>query len=371
MTRFIAFLSILLFIGCANESDTYKLEGTAPGFKDGTTIFVYELEDNRTKVVDTITIENEKFSAKYPKPETSALRFLKAGNLNQNILFFPGKENLQATLYKDSIAASFVSGGSQNLAYREYVKKVKDLNAKKVEISNKFKQARKEQDNLLASQLQLENVALDNEQIAYQKEFVKKNNNSIFSVMLISEMVNKKDLSAKEASVILENLDPEIAETVLAKDLKTALKNLKQTDIGGQAPSFEAPTPEGDMLSLEQTLGKYTIVDFWASWCKPCRMENPNVVRVYEKYHDKGLNIVSVSLDRENQKERWLQAIEADNMDWYHVSNLKFWQDPIAQLYGVRAIPETFLLDENGVIIDKNLRGAALERRIAELLGGQ
>ena len=92
------------------------------------------------------------------------------------------------------------------------------------------------------------------------------------------------------------------------------------------------------------------------------------MVKVYEKYHDKGLNIISVSLDRQGQEARWKQAIADDNMDWYHVSTLKFWQDPIARQYNVRSIPATFLLDENGVIIDKNLRGAALENKIASLL---
>jgi alkyl hydroperoxide reductase subunit AhpC len=97
-------------------------------------------------------------------------------------------------------------------------------------------------------------------------------------------------------------------------------------------------------------------------------MENPNVVRVYNKYHDKGLNIISVSLDKAGNKDRWVKAIKDDNMDWYHVSNLKFWQDPIAKQYSVRSIPATFLLDEQGNIIDKNLRGPALEAKIASLL---
>jgi thiol-disulfide isomerase/thioredoxin len=140
------------------------------------------------------------------------------------------------------------------------------------------------------------------------------------------------------------------------------------SDIGAKAPEFSAPTPEGTELALNDALGKYTIIDFWASWCKPCRRENPNVVRVYEKYHDKGLNIISVSLDRQGQESRWKQAIADDKMDWYHVSNLMFWQDPIAKQYNVRSIPATFLLDENGTIIDKNLRGAALEVKIASLL---
>ena len=137
-------------------------------------------------------------------------------------------------------------------------------------------------------------------------------------------------------------------------------------DVGSEAVSFAAPSPDGTNISLKDAMGKLTIIDFWASWCKPCRIENPNVVRVFNKYHDKGLNIIGVSLDRD--KNKWLEAIAADDLQWSHVSNLQFWQEPIAKLYGVRSIPATFLLDENGKIIAKNLRGAALETKIAELL---
>ena len=146
-----------------------------------------------------------------------------------------------------------------------------------------------------------------------------------------------------------------------------ALSQQKKIDVGDKAENFSAPTPTGRELSLNEARGKVTIIDFWASWCKPCRMENPNVVKVYNKYHEKGLNIIGVSLDK--KKEAWLKAIQDDNLQWSHVSNLQFWQEPIAQAYGVRSIPATFILDEDGNVIAKNLRGPALEEKIAELLG--
>ncbi len=140
------------------------------------------------------------------------------------------------------------------------------------------------------------------------------------------------------------------------------------TNIGDYAPTFTAPTPDGNSFSTASLESKVTILDFWASWCGPCRKENPNVVRMYNQYHDKGLEIVGVSLDKAGQKDRWLKAIEQDKLTWKHVSNLQGWQEPIAQTYGVRSIPATYILDKDGKIVAKNLRGKALEDKVAELL---
>ena len=140
----------------------------------------------------------------------------------------------------------------------------------------------------------------------------------------------------------------------------------KSTAIGATAPDFSGPTPEGKELSLKEAMGKVTIIDFWAAWCKPCRVENPNVVKIYNKYHSKGLNIIGVSLDR--KEEDWKKAIADDNLSWNHISSLDYFNDAVAKLYNVEAIPATFILDENGVIIAKNLRGDELESKISELL---
>jgi len=134
------------------------------------------------------------------------------------------------------------------------------------------------------------------------------------------------------------------------------------------APKFEGPTPSGDILSLDEALGKVTLVDFWASWCKPCRIENPNIVSVYQDYKDKGFKVLGVSLDKPNQKDRWIKAIEDDNLTWNHISNLQYWEEPIARLYGISSIPAAFLLDEDGRIVAKDLRGQALRNKVDELL---
>lgn len=153
----------------------------------------------------------------------------------------------------------------------------------------------------------------------------------------------------------------------VAGKLEKELKESRSLMVGGTAPDFSQQTPEGETLSLSELRGKIVLLDFWASWCGPCRRENPNVVRVYEKYKAQGFEILSISLD--SKKDRWLKAIEKDGMDWYHVSDLKGWQNEAAQTYGVHSIPHTILLDSEGRILARNLRGRNLEAKLAELFG--
>ena len=139
----------------------------------------------------------------------------------------------------------------------------------------------------------------------------------------------------------------------------------KKTAVGAMAPDFTMNDPEGKPIQLASLKGKIVLVDFWASWCGPCRQENPNVVKLYQQFHSKGFEILGVSLDK--TKEDWLKAIKDDNLAWIHVSDLQFWQNAAARLYGVNAIPQSFLLDKDGKIIGKGLRGEQLVKKLTEL----
>ena len=204
----------------------------------------------------------------------------------------------------------------------------------------------------------------------------KTNNDSDFSLFILDGLTSQKGLiwnwhasafKSIETSIKTKNETNQLISNRIKEKIESN-PNKSKIKIGMKAPDFTAPNPQGEQITLSKINGKVIIVDFWASWCKPCRIENPNLVKLYDTYHSKGLEIISVSLERGDQKAFWIEAIKKDQLSWYNVSNLKFWQDPIAQAYSVNSIPATFILDENGTVIAERLRGAELEAKIKSLL---
>lgn len=195
-------------------------------------------------------------------------------------------------------------------------------------------------------------------------EFVQAHKNGLSALFFVDKM--NFDDNFPLLQEVDKSLYAKYPEVIFVSELHKKIEVLAKVAIGAIAPEITLADPDGVLFSLSSLRGKYVLIDFWASWCSPCRKENPNVVKLYANYKDKGFEILSVSLDRD--KEKWVNAIKADNLTWKHISDLKFWQSQAAKDYGVQSIPFTVLLDKDGKIIAKGLRGEALKTKLEELL---
>lgn len=363
-------LSLVAFAACEQDA-SYEISGNVNNFTEGQKIYVAQLDEttNQPKILDTIEITEGKFALDLPEVDRPTISFLQLDGVRGAVMYIAENEPISFEIYPDSIFTSKVEGGEDNKVLMDYASSIMASQREMEGVRSTMMEAFSKQDTLAITNAQNEQEDIIEQMKMLKKDLVEKNPNSMVSLIVMQEMVGTKMFPASELQSLYKNLSPELKSTSLGTKIGDSLANLSLVEIGNKAPNFSAPTPEGEPLALEDVLGKVTLIDFWASWCKPCRQENPNIVRVYEKYHDKGFNAIGVSLDRPGQKDKWLEAIEADNLTWAQVSNLQFWQDPVAVQYGIRAIPAAFLLDENGVIVAKNLRGPALEQKVAELLG--
>ena len=368
MKKILLIATIALCFSCKKDTG-YAVNGTIDESFNGKKVYISHLEENNaTTKIDSAVIAEGEFKLDPQNTDRQYLAFLNIEGINLNLPFIAENEAISMTVYKDSLRQSVIKGGAQNKVFKDYLNHLTETNRRISEGTQQAREALSQGDTATISSIKLERDEIIENDKLYKISVAKEHKTSLVAVLALTDLTNLKTISSIEAKEMFDELSKEVKTSSLGKNLSKMLSARSATDIGAKAPDFSGPTPTGETLSLNDALGKVTILDFWASWCKPCRIENPNVVKVYEKYHDKGLNIVGISLDKSTQKERWLKAIEDDNLMWQHVSNLQFWQEPIAQQYGVRSIPATFILDEYGVIIAKNLRGKDLEDKMAELL---
>ncbi|RNL75259.1 AhpC/TSA family protein [Sinomicrobium pectinilyticum] len=361
----VLFFMALIVASCGKQNkDSYTITVKIDGVEDGKQVFMKKADENNQPVdVDSTKVQSGEFtfSGKADTPEIHFILIDQVGNIP--VIVENGDIEIEA--YKDSINFSKMGGSPSNDDFYEFISGTRGIGERINALRQQMMKASQERDTVTIATLQDTYADIQEEAKEYEVKFVEEHSNSYISALVLEKMLMSRSQTPEEIKELLSSLSEDIQKTAVAQKVATQIESLTKVSIGSVAPEFSAPTPEGEMLALKDAQGKITIIDFWAAWCKPCRAENPHVVKLYEKYKDQGLSIIGVSLDR--KKEDWEKAIAEDQLPWHHVSNLKFWQDPIAQLYNVKAIPATFILDEEGKIIAKDLRGEALDTKLAEL----
>ena len=370
-----------LVLGCKEEPKTsFTINGNAKGVYNGVRVYLKTLDFKtaRERTIDTAIVMNEKFSfqgaLKHPE-----LNFITVNSIPGRLSVLLENNNIDININKDNISASSITGSIIHKEFQDYETEFLGLQKEATAIIPEYRKSLNSANKLFKDSLADLFQKKKEELIRFPIDYIKKNNTNYLSLILLEQEVDKDANNVKICKDAFETLDEELKDSPTGRKLGLKINDLYQIylrkshlEIGKIAPNFEAPNPDGKMVSLDDIKGKVTIIDFWAAWCGPCRRENPNVVSVYEKYHNQGLEIIGVSLDgqnrQQNPKKAWLDAIEKDQLTWTQVSNLDYFNGPVAQLYNISSIPATFILDKEGKIAYKNLRGKALELKVQELL---
>ena len=379
---FLILLSLTIFSCSKVAKGEYLISGKAKGIADGKMVVLKKQNEFGLVIsIDSAKVKDGKFQLKGKVKEPSMLAIFVQG-LQQPIPFILETGEIEVKVDKDSIWKSEIGGTSNNEDFQKFNTKLNTIQKKMMSFQNKnmkkFMEAQQKKDNVTVEKLKKEYTGFEKEREEYMNKYPEKNKDSYISLLLVQNMFNSPTFEINKVKKIFNDLDSTLKATKIGKEIDAKLKTIENNhkkqasaptasaEVGKQAPDFSAKTPQGTEVSLKQSLGKVTIIDFWASWCGPCRKEMPNVVALYNELHSKGLNIVGVSLDKDLAK--WNEAIAKDKITWTQISNLKEWSEPIAKQYGVQRIPTTFVLDATGKIIAKDLRGEELKAKVIELL---
>lgn len=357
--------AVALMAGCqgnktATNGSAYTIEGKLQNATPGQ-IYLFELGEQQFIARDTANISQDGTFTFEGKVQEPTLYRLGLDQQNGLMLVLDNKKIKVQADASDLNGTASIEGSEDSELFQQLNAKVTETRNREMELSQQFNQAIAEGKTDEAEQYRQQYLAMQKD----LKNFLAQHPGSIVSVFGTLNLINPmSDFAFADSMATLYN--ERIPESKYTKALNSRLETLRTTAVGVMAPDFKLPSPEGAEIALSSLRGKYVLIDFWASWCGPCRKENPNVVRMYNKYKDKGFEIFGVSLDQ--SREKWLKAIADDKLTWPQVSDLKGWESAAAQLYQVDAIPQTVLLDKEGKIIAKGLRGEELEAKLASLL---
>ncbi len=362
----IIYLSILCLLGfsCTQiQNNGYLIKGKINGI-NASKIYLKKYVGSGYLVTDSTTSLNSEFSFSGKVDFPEIFRIV-VEDIDDYIPVFI--ENKEITIVADTaqLGKAKIIGSLSDKFFKKLMSDIDSIDALSQPIYDSIDLVTKRNDWAKVDELEVKLEGISAKENEAMENFVKENPSLSVSVYVLYKYLTA-ELDLKNIEILKESLDSTLHKSIYYELLLDQIEILKKTDIGHPAPDFTLLNNKGDSIRLSSLFGKYLLIDFWASWCSPCRKENPNVVKAYKNFASKGFNVLGVSLD--TKYENWVKAIKDDHLSWNHVSDLKGWGNKVAQLYGVRSIPSNFLLDQKGIIIAKNLRGKELQKKLKEIL---
>lgn len=356
---------LLLPLMAFSQGKGFVINGTLRNTPADSYIFLTHKYNDITHTDSALMVKGKfTFKGKTPEPNMYWITLRKTDN--PALVFFADNTAISVSASADSMANAVIKGGKTEEEYKAWQSMLSGYNSTRNSLIMQFQTYQRQGDMDGARKIQDSAQLLER---AYEKNivnFIKSHPTSNVGGYIIWSVIFDWP-SIPEYEEMYTALGEPVKKGKFGKLAKEKIQSMTGTTIGYEALDFTLPDVNGKNITLSSYKGKYVLVDFWASWCGPCRAENPTVVAAYEKYKSKGFDILGVSLDQ--NKEKWMQAIQKDNLPWTHVSDLKGWGNVVAQKYGVSSIPFNLLLDKQGKIVAKGLRGPALEAELEKLMG--
>jgi peroxiredoxin len=352
---------VLLGVGAYAQSPRgYVITGKIEGLKGN--VIMRHME-NGVDIADTVNVTDGSFVFRGRIQEPADMTIIFSPEARFQKVFYVQNMDLQLVGKADALDKLEVKGSPVQDDYAQLEAQIAAYRAKVMEVYNKAEQARTAGDTVQAAALQKDADKMYRGEMSVRKQFVLDHLNSFASLNELMNCISAENLD--ESQAIFNKLAEPLKKTTKAKEITERIANLRATQVGKGYIDFVMNDVDGKPVKLSSYKGKYVLLEFWASWCGPCRAENPNLREQYKKYNAKGFNILGVSLD--SKAEPWKKAIEKDELPWVHISDLKGWQNQAAVQYGVRAVPANFLIGPDGKIIARDLRAETLNAKLEEL----